>query len=292
MYNLTYIKDVVITFAFFSSCSFIVDPKPAHKEASIDNYEEIFIVNEYMNDFFNSKEDIIDFSVDYNDDISDFSIECLPSGYEGTCNIVYNCGCSRNLNCKFYFDSSNCNKSEICTNINGNLGIGEQCDPFNDYCEVGSGCVFDLVSAKYVCQKFCFSDDDCDTGYSCINNSFYNEHCGIINLSPYKLCNLRCSEDKRCDPFTSSGCNFPNEACAYDLKCGILFCRPVGSYFSGEICNTILDCKEGMQRSASPKNGINYCFNFCDENHICSSGYCSTFNPPYYLNPTLGICVK
>jgi hypothetical protein len=204
---------------------------------------------------------------------------------------VEDCGCGEGFSCIMALDPLHCRLEEACWE-SGSLPTGSECDPASDGCETGSACFPERLSGTPRCHRWCFRDSDCNPGFPCnYVTVVVTEECGSLETEPYKLCRLPCPPDKGCDPFTTIGCEDPPEACSYDETCGILFCRSRGSYMPGEICTSPDACEIGTQCISTGGGITSRCLPFCNDSHACPSGSCTAFDPPYFSDPALGVCV-
>ena len=279
-------------------CSLMVGSTPTGQDTSFPDDSDpdgLDLENELLHDSQDSgpSDDVTDifpedFLLDSND-TTEVDAECLP-GLEGECNLVNGCGCSESSSCRLMLDESHCRLGETC-GTRGSLPTGSECTPESDACAEGLACFPERLTGIYRCHRWCFHEAHCDPGFSCdISPTIFSDECGSLETDPYKLCRLPCPLDAACDPFTGTVCTEPNNACTFDETCGILFCRPSGSYMEGEICSGLNDCESGLHCISTDGGLSSRCHAFCDENHACTSGSCTTFDPGYSANPTLGVC--
>jgi len=170
--------------------------------------------------------------------------------------------------------ASGCETGERCTVLSagedsvaacvpaGPVAVGGDCSV--DECEPGAMCV--LAGSSYICRAYCDGGSDCDAE---------DQHCAWP-WPPLPDIGL-CSEG--CDPVGQTGCG-ADDACYYlDPTDGSTDCFPAGTLVEGADCSSLADfCLPGLDCVLEPGTTPfeYYCRAFCDADHPCSSGSCTT----------------
>lgn len=170
--------------------------------------------------------------------------------------------------------ASGCESGERCTVLSagtqaiaacvpaGPVTIGGDCSV--DECEPGAMCVG--TGSGYVCRAYCDAGSDCGAE---------DQHCvwPWPSLPAVGLCT------EGCDPVRQTGCA-SGDACYYlDPADGSTDCFPAGTLPEGTDCSSLMDfCQPGLDCVLEPGTTPYeyYCRAFCDGDHPCSSGDCTT----------------
>jgi hypothetical protein len=170
--------------------------------------------------------------------------------------------------------ASGCESGERCTVLSagedavaacvpaGPVAVGGDCSV--DECEPGAMCVQEGNS--YTCRAYCDSGSDCGAD---------DQHCAWP-WPPLQDIGL-CTEG--CDPASQTGCG-TDDACYFlDPTDGSTDCFPAGTLVEGADCSSLADfCQPGLDcvREPGATPFEYYCRAFCDADHPCNSGSCTT----------------
>jgi hypothetical protein len=145
----------------------------------------------------------------------------------------------------------------------GPVPVGGDCT--TDECAPGAMCV--KVGASYVCRAYCDAGADCGSS---------DQHCAWP-WSPLQEIGL-CTEG--CDPVRQTGCGTDQGCYFMDPADGSTDCFPAGTLPEGADCSALVDfCVPGLDCVMEPGSGPSFqyfCRAFCDAEHPCANGTCST----------------
>jgi hypothetical protein len=145
----------------------------------------------------------------------------------------------------------------------GPVPVGGDCS--TDECAPGAMCV--KVGASYVCRAYCDAGADCGSAH---------QHCAWPwpALPEIGLCT------EGCDPVRQTGCGTDQGCYFMDPADGSTDCFPAGTLPEGADCSSLVDfCLPGLDCVLEPGSGPSFqyfCRAFCDAEHLCTSGNCST----------------
>jgi len=219
-----------------------------------------------------------DAEADVPDVIEDYHAEHGPRCYAelgGSCNPVFQCGCSAGERC--VITGLDWSWAEEC------ILIGT--DPIDTPCASADNCVaqnqcFGDPDDDYICRQLCYSDDDCPAPRTC--------DLDIAMVTGYRLCGPTPDD---CDPFTAAGCA-EGEACIVSVPDDLVTCVAAGTLEPDETCDSASgDCRVGAACYVTDTSIFGRCYLYCSldgSSHPCPSGEsCENFG-----HPSVGVCVS